>query len=134
MGSSSAGVSLIGVGVTAGTTWRDGECVRRLNARELAQTIGDREAAREVMCGNPDVFRAYNAIGRPCRLKPDGKPNPMFAQVGPEAQLMPPAPTTPVTTVPVTQAPAPSASASPPPQTPAASSTQTAAAGPTGGR
>jgi hypothetical protein len=124
MGSSSAGVSLIGVGVTAGTTWRDGECVRRLNARELAQTIGDREAAREVMCGNPDVFRAYNAIGRPCRLRPDGKANPVFAQVGPEGEVMTPAPQSPVASTPI-----PPPAASPTPATPAPSAALGSAAG-----
>ncbi len=106
MGSSSAGVSLIGVGVTAGTTWRDGECVRRLNARELAQTIGDRDAAREVMCGNPDVFRAYNALGRPCRMKPDGKPNPAFAQADLTPERPSPSPAITETPLPPQAAPA----------------------------
>lgn len=76
MGSSSVGGSVLGFGLSAGSTWRDQECMRRLNARELSNTLGDRQAARELMCGNEQIFRVYNALGRPCRLKPDGSPNP----------------------------------------------------------
>lgn len=78
MGSTSLGLTVIGWGASGGSTWRDSECVRRLNARELAQTIGDREAAREVLCGNGDVFRAYQALGRPCALRPNGDRNPDY--------------------------------------------------------
>jgi hypothetical protein len=76
MGSSSLGVSVLGWGASGGTTWSDHQCVRRLNARELAQTLGDREAARELLCGDDEIFRVYNALGRPCRLTPRGDPNP----------------------------------------------------------
>lgn len=79
MGSTSLGVSVLGFGASGGSTWKDNECVRRLNARELAQTLNDREAAREVICGNNEIFRAYNALGRPCRLTPDGSPNPAWS-------------------------------------------------------
>jgi hypothetical protein len=92
MGSTSVGVSVIGWGATGGTTWEDHECVRRLNARELAQTLGDREAAREVLCGNGDVFRVYNALGRPCRLTPAGAPNPAWAPPPPPPPPPPPEP------------------------------------------
>lgn len=78
MGSSSLGVSVLGFGLGGGTTWQDHECVRRLNARELAQTLNDKEAAREVICGNEEVFRVYNALGRPCKLRPDGSANPAW--------------------------------------------------------
>jgi len=80
MGSSAAGGSVLGFGFSAGSTWRDQECMRRLNARELANTLGDRQAARELMCGNEEVFRVYNALGRPCRLMPDGSANPDWKQ------------------------------------------------------
>jgi outer membrane protein OmpA-like peptidoglycan-associated protein len=32
------------------------------------------------MCGNEEVFRVYNALGRPCRLMPDGSANPDWKQ------------------------------------------------------
>ena len=86
MGSSSAGVSWLGFGASGGTTWQDHHCIRRLNARELAQTLGDRDAARELMCGDEEVFRVYNALGRPCRLMPNGSVNPAYT-------APPPAPT-----------------------------------------
>jgi len=78
MGSSSLGVSVLGFGASGGTTWQDHHCVRRLNARELAQTIGDRDAARELMCSDEEVFKVYNALGRPCRLRPDGSVTPAY--------------------------------------------------------
>ena len=70
MGSYTGGVSFIGGAVTGGGTVVDKACVRRLNARELAQTLGDRDAAKEVMCGDADVARAYKMIGRPCLTAP----------------------------------------------------------------
>jgi outer membrane protein OmpA-like peptidoglycan-associated protein len=91
MGSTSLGVSVLGFGATGGTTWQDHNCIRRLNARELAQTVGDRDAARELMCSDEEIFRVYNALGRPCRLRPDGSPNPAFAQAAPPPPT-PPAP------------------------------------------
>jgi hypothetical protein len=66
MGSYTGGVSGIGFGVTGAGTVVDKACVRRLNAREVAQTLGDKEAAREIMCGDTDVRAAFAALGRPC--------------------------------------------------------------------
>jgi hypothetical protein len=69
MGSTSGGVSVMGFGGTLGTTWNDSQCVRRLNAREMAQTLGDRAAARALMCQDKDVAAAYLAVGQDCRQK-----------------------------------------------------------------
>lgn len=70
MGSTSGGLSLLGFGLVGGSTWKDEECIRRLNARELVSSLGDREAAKELMCGNPEINAVYSALGRPCRLSP----------------------------------------------------------------
>jgi hypothetical protein len=70
MGSTTAGGSWLGGGISLGSTWEDKSCKRRLNARELAQTLGDREAARAVMCGDADVADAYERLGRPCPKSP----------------------------------------------------------------
>ena len=67
MGSSTVGGAGVGFGVSLGTTWTDVDCVRRLNAREIA-SFGDKEAAKELLCINPDVAAAYAAAGRPCRI------------------------------------------------------------------
>ena len=69
MGSTSGGISVMGFGGTLGTTWNDAQCVRRLNAREMAQTLGDRDAARALMCQDKDVAAAYAAVGEDCRMK-----------------------------------------------------------------
>jgi hypothetical protein len=88
MGSTSAGGSWLGGGISIGSTWEDKSCKRRLNARELAQTLGDREAARAVMCGDPDVADAYERLGRPCPKSPAYK-----SEIA--AQYMPQLPTPP---------------------------------------
>lgn len=74
MGSTSGGASWLGGGFSLGSSWRDDECVRRLNARELSQTLGDREAARAILCGNPAILAAYDRLGRPCPQSPYYKP------------------------------------------------------------
>jgi hypothetical protein len=65
MGSSSAGASGIGFGVSFGTTWRDRACVRRLDARQLA-ALGYHLGAKELMCDSPAVRAALKRAGRPC--------------------------------------------------------------------
>jgi hypothetical protein len=69
MGSTSGGVSVLGFGGTLGTTWNDAQCVRRLNAREMAQTLGDRDAARALLCQDKDVARAYASVGQSCNAR-----------------------------------------------------------------
>jgi hypothetical protein len=86
MGSTSAGGSGIGFGFSVGSTWNDKQCVRRLNAREIAQTLGDRDAARALMCQDADVARAYAAIGQSC-FTPVPPPQQVVVQTAP-----PPAP------------------------------------------
>jgi hypothetical protein len=84
MGSTSAGLSVVGFGGTFGSTWNDEQCVRRLNAREMAQTLGDRDAARALLCQDKHVAEAYAAIGQDCRART------VVAVV--EERLLPPAP------------------------------------------
>jgi len=66
MGSTSVGGSGVGFGFSVGSTWEDKQCIRRLNAREIAQTLGDRDAARALMCQDNDVAAAYAAVGQSC--------------------------------------------------------------------
>jgi len=70
LGSASGGLSVVGFGMTGGKTYVDQACVRRLNAREIAQTLGDRDAAREIMCGDAEVNAAYKTLGRACLSAP----------------------------------------------------------------
>lgn len=89
MGSTTAGGSGVGFGVTLGTTWNDEQCVRRLNARELAQTLGDRDAARALMCQDKNVAAAYLAVGKSCFVKE------VAVLAAPIAAAAPPAPENP---------------------------------------
>ena len=66
MGSTSAAGAGVGFGFSLGTTWHDKDCVRRLNAREMAQTLGDREAARALLCQDDNVRKAYESVGEAC--------------------------------------------------------------------
>ena len=65
MGSSSAGGSGVGFGISLGTTWTDENCVRRLNARQMA-ALGDQNAAKELLCDDPKMAAAYARAGKPC--------------------------------------------------------------------
>lgn len=65
MGSTSAGAGFSGGSFSFGTTWRDTECVNRLNAREI-RSYGDVQAAKEIMCSNDTVREAFKKVGRPC--------------------------------------------------------------------
>jgi hypothetical protein len=67
MGSTSVGGAVLGFGITVGSTWKDEECVRRLHAREVS-ALGEKDVAKEVLCGSPIVAAAYAAVGRPCKL------------------------------------------------------------------
>jgi hypothetical protein len=93
MGSTSGGISVMGFGGTLGTTWNDSQCVRRLNAREMAQTLGDRAAARALMCQDKDVAAAYAAVGQDCRQKYEvAVVVPPPAPISPVVINVPPAP------------------------------------------
>ena len=65
MGSTSVGAGFAGGALTIGSTWKDTDCIRRLNAREI-RTYGDIQASKELMCGNEEVKLAYRRVGRPC--------------------------------------------------------------------
>lgn len=69
MGSSSIGAGAPGIGLSFGTTWKDPDCVRRLNARDV-RTLGPEgfAAAKEILCQNEDVREAYRRTGSPCYL------------------------------------------------------------------
>ena len=97
MGSTSVGGSGIGFGISVGSTWNDGQCVRRLNAREMAQTLGDRDAARALMCQDDDVAAAYAAVGQSCTEAPQVAvlglpPAPVVAAAPPPTGVMAPIP------------------------------------------
>ncbi|MCE9567639.1 MAG: hypothetical protein K8U57_37030 [Planctomycetes bacterium] len=64
-GSSSAGAQGIGFGVSLGSTWTDGDCVRRKDAREL-HNMGYKDAAISLMCQNEHVRAAMATAGTPC--------------------------------------------------------------------
>lgn len=65
MGSTSIGVSVVGVAATGGTTWNDGECVRRLNAREL-NAMGFHTEACYLLRVDKDVDSAFLRSGNRC--------------------------------------------------------------------
>jgi hypothetical protein len=65
MGSSSVGAQGVAFGVSIGTTWRDQNCQRLKNSRELAAMGFDR-AAVALLCVDDDVRDAMNTAGTPC--------------------------------------------------------------------
>ena len=65
MGSSSAGGQAVGFGLSVGSTWKDADCVRRKDAREL-HNMKQYGAALALMCQNADVAAAMQTAGTPC--------------------------------------------------------------------
>lgn len=65
MGSTSAGGALAGGGITFGTTWRDADCKRLKNAREL-WNMGMKGAAMALMCNDDDNRAALESTGYVC--------------------------------------------------------------------
>ena len=65
MGSTSGGVAVAGFGFSVGGTWKDDECINRLNSREL-RSMGEYDAAKEVMCSNKAVRAAFARLNKPC--------------------------------------------------------------------
>jgi len=65
MGSSSVGAQGMAFGLSVGTTWRDHNCQRLKNARELAH-MGYDNAAVALLCVDGDVRRAMTRAGTPC--------------------------------------------------------------------
>lgn len=92
MGSTSVGAGFSGGSFSFGTTWRDSACVRRLDARQI-QSMGDVQAAKEIMCDSDLVRAAFKRVGRPC-AEDGGAYTPV---VKAEAPVVAPA-TTPATT------------------------------------
>lgn len=65
MGSSSVGAQGIGLGLSVGSTWKDDDCVRRKDAREI-HNMGFKPAAITLMCQNAQVRKAMSDAGTPC--------------------------------------------------------------------
>lgn len=61
----SGGVAVAGFGMSLGAGIEDRDCTRRANAQHLV-AMGEREAAREVLCESAEVRAAFARIGRPC--------------------------------------------------------------------
>lgn len=64
-GSASIGAGGPGWGFAFGSTKLDRDCNTRENAKMIA-LMGERDAAREVMCNVPEVRAAMARVGRPC--------------------------------------------------------------------
>lgn len=69
LGSSSAGISVLGGGFSLGSTTKDDDCNIRLYARQL-HAMGLKNAAIILQCLNPQVNYAMAAAGTPCPVPP----------------------------------------------------------------
>jgi hypothetical protein len=63
LGSGSGGVSVIGTGVSLGTTYPDGDCNKRLYARTL-WAMGKQNEALAILCLSPDVRYVMRACAQ----------------------------------------------------------------------
>jgi hypothetical protein len=92
LGSVSGGVSVMGGGVSFGSTTKDDDCNRRLYARQL-HNMGYKAAAVALQCLSPEVQWAMAAAGTPCPgLAPPVAAAPVvtaFASLGATAGVSP---------------------------------------------
>ena len=65
LGSATGGLSIMGGGFTFGRTYPDEGCNIRLAARQL-YAFGFQKAALALMCQDPHVAEAMQAVGQPC--------------------------------------------------------------------
>ncbi len=91
MGSSSFGAQAVTFGLSVGTTWRDANCRRLKNSRQLVN-LGYQRAATALMCVDEDVRMAMEEAGTPCPSRNDA-PTPVAASYSAPA----PAPICPTT-------------------------------------
>jgi hypothetical protein len=70
MGSSSLGAQAVSFGISVGTTWRDSNCQRLKNSRQLV-ALGYHRAATALMCVDDDVRAAMEQAGTPCPNGPE---------------------------------------------------------------
>lgn len=64
MGSTTGSAGWLGFGGSLGSTWKDEECIRRLNAIMLANTLHEYAASKELMCGNAEINMVFTALER----------------------------------------------------------------------
>lgn len=91
MGSRTLGVQAIGFGVSFGTTWRDRQCRRVKNARQLF-ALGYPAAAIQLLCQDRQVRKAMVRAGTPCELAHiadfEPLPAPPLAPAPPEPPIL----------------------------------------------
>jgi hypothetical protein len=86
----SGGVAVAGFGASIGAGIEDRDCTRRAMAQHLV-AMGEREAAREVLCNNAETRAAFQRIGRPCVVDIPARPD----AAGPVQQIVTPLPLPP---------------------------------------
>jgi hypothetical protein len=67
MGSTSAGASGVGFGVSIGSSWTDDNCVVLEQVRIVSTVLRDNTTAEQMMCQFPAYAQARSVIGRPCK-------------------------------------------------------------------
>ena len=67
------GAQGIGFGLSIGTTWRDRNCQRLKNSRQLV-ALGYTNAATALMCVDRDVREAMEEAGTPCPTRGSAQP------------------------------------------------------------
>jgi hypothetical protein len=87
----SAGASWMGAGFAVGGSWESMQCERRQQAA-LLHNAGYKEASRELMCDQREVYEAMKRAGTPCLQRPDWEPKGAVVQAAPVQVAPQPAP------------------------------------------
>lgn len=106
MGSSSMGAQGVTFGLSIGTTWRDRNCQRLKNSRQLV-ALGYHGAATALMCVDRDVREAMEQAGTPCPTSGSTQPAAFVAPAPVEQAPAPVAVVAPAPVVAAAEEPAP---------------------------
>jgi hypothetical protein len=69
----SAGASWLGAGFAVGTSWESAQCENRHRVA-LLYNMGEKAAAKEVLCDTKEVYEGFKRIGSPCVVRPEWEP------------------------------------------------------------
>jgi len=76
----SAGASWLGAGFAVGTSWESAQCENRHRVA-LLYNMGEKAAAKEVLCDTKEVYEGFKRTGNPCVVRPQWEPKENVSQL-----------------------------------------------------
>jgi hypothetical protein len=84
----SAGASWLGAGFAVGTSWESAQCENRHRVA-LLYNMGEKAAAKEVLCDTKEVYEGFKRTGNPCVVRPEWEPKNTVSQLPAQRPVAP---------------------------------------------